>query len=245
MPADRRFVQLVGPGRLDPPPALAVEHVELGVERLVGMRLQRLVERVALVDALGIEVQSTKLRPTRSSDGRPKTWSTAGLMYFTRPDCADHHDDVGGVLHERAEPGLALGRTTRAWFVSSTRRVMRHATPMAATPVITASTTAALEPESSRMTTAGAANNAAPRTTIRARPWRTRPASPASQSSLHRRVHHRRREQEVRDRPQHVERAAVGVGAVGDQPGVDHVGDQHRRRARRTGATPQASSAAA
>ena len=55
--------------------------------------------------------------------------------------------------------------------------------PEAATPVITASTTAALEPESSRMTTAGAANNAAPSTTIRARPWRTRPASPASQSA--------------------------------------------------------------
>ena len=40
----------------------------------------------------------------------------------------------------------------------------------------------------------------------------------------HRRMHHRRREQEVRDRPQHVERATVGVGAIGDQPGVDRVG---------------------
>ncbi len=110
-------------------------------------------------------------------------WSTAGLMYFTRPDLLiTTMMSVACCTSARNRASLSAS-TTRAWFVSSTRRVMRHATPMAATPVITASTTAALEPESSRMTTAGAANSAVPNTTMRARPWRTKPASPDSHSA--------------------------------------------------------------
>ena len=45
--------------------------------------------------------------------------------------------------------------TTRAWFDSSTSRVMRQATATAATPVIAARTNAVLDPESSRSTTPG------------------------------------------------------------------------------------------
>ena len=43
----------------------------------------------------------------------------------------------------------------------------------------------------------------------------------------HRRVHDRGGEEQVRDRPERVEDPTVGVGAVGDEPRVHGVGDQH------------------
>ena len=245
MPAHRRFVQLVGPGRLDPPPVLAVEHVELGVERLVGMRLQRFVERVALVDARRRSRYSreaaadevVRRTPEDVVDRRTDVLHAAGL--------ADHHDDVGGVLHERAEPRLALGEDDACLvrLVDQTGDAPRHPEGgdagdhrehhrRARTGIVEDDDRGRREQRGPEHDHSGA--SVAHQAGIAGFPERA-----------HRRVHHRRREQEVRDRPQRVERAAVGVGAVGHQPGVDHVGHQHRRRARRRGATPPASSAAA
>ncbi len=96
--------------------------------------------------------------------------ATAGLMYCTRPaGVITVMMSVACCTRARNRASLSAS-TSRAWFDSSTRRVMRQATPSAATPVTSASTTAALDPESSRSTTAGAANSAAPSTTMRARP---------------------------------------------------------------------------
>ena len=224
---DRGFVQLVGPSRLDPSPALAVEHVELGVERLVGMRPQRFVERVALVDAFGIEVlgeagphEIVRLTPEDVVDRRTDVLHPAGP--------ADDHDDVGGVLHERAEPRLALGQDDARLvrLVDETGDAPRHPDGgdardhrehhrRARTGIVEDDDRGRREQRGPQHDHSGA--SVAHQAGIAGLPQRA-----------HRRVHHRRCEQEVRDRPQRVERAAVGVGAVGHQPGVEHVGHQHR-----------------
>ena len=67
------------------------------------------VQRLALlVDAVGVEVvDEAACRSASSAVGRTMS-STAGLTYCTSPSVVTHDDDVGGVLHEGPEPGLAL-----------------------------------------------------------------------------------------------------------------------------------------
>src|SRR5436190_2031480 len=153
--------------------------------------------------------------------------STAGLTYRTRPEgLITTMTSVACWTRARKRASLSPS-TTRAWFVSSTRRVMRQATPNAATPVAMARTSAALEPELSRITTAGAAKSAVPSTTMRA-PMADQAGVAAFPQRAHRRVHHRGREQEVGDGPLRIECASDAVCAVGDHSRVDHIGDEHQ-----------------
>ena len=124
-------------------------------------------------------------------------------------------------------------------------RVMRHATATAATPVMRARMMAVLDPESSRSTTPGTANSAVPSTTMRARSVTDELDIAALPERAHRRVHDRGGEQQVRDRPERVEDPAVGVGAVGDEPRVDGVGDQHECQPARRATTRRRSTGAA
>ncbi len=105
--------------------------------------------------------------------------SAAGLTYCTVPvSVTTITTSVACCTKARKRASLSP-ISARAWLESSTSRTMRQATPIAATPVMIARVKAALEPESSRMTTAGAANSAAPSTTMRARSRRTGLGSPS------------------------------------------------------------------
>ena len=95
-----------------------------------GCSIKRLVERDDLVDPVVVEVvDEAACRRGRRSVPR-KTPSTDGLMYFTRP-AGVTTVTMSVACWTRARKRASLSpSTTRAWFDSSTRRVMRQATPM-------------------------------------------------------------------------------------------------------------------
>ena len=70
--ADRRFVQLVGPRGLDPPPSVAVGHVELGGDGLVGVVDERgRCSAMLWAMPLGVEVVGEAESRSSSSNGCP------------------------------------------------------------------------------------------------------------------------------------------------------------------------------
>ena len=122
--------------------------------------------------------------------------------------------------------------TSRARLVSVTSLVTRHPMRPAIAAMTSVSTSASPLVAPSTTTIAGTENSAAARTTTRARSERTMPGVVRGAELAHRRVEHRGREQRVRDRPQRIERTAVGVVAVDDQTREEGVGGEHRRHPR-------------
>ena len=100
---DRRLVELVRPGGLDPVPRAPRRHVELGDDGPVGLTRQLFEELDPLLDALVVEVVD-EARPDKVFGA-----ITAEDLDHRRAHIAhapfgrDHDDDVGGVLHEGAE----------------------------------------------------------------------------------------------------------------------------------------------
>ena len=150
-------------------------------------------------------------------------------MYVTRPDRRDHGDDVGGVLHQGAEAGFALGEHDAG--------LVRLVDQSGDAPGDTERGDAGDRGEHeggarSRVVEEhdrGCREQRGPEHDHPGAPVPDEPGIGPFPERAHRRVHDRGGEEEVRDRPHRVERAAVGVGTVGDETRVQRVGDEHQR----------------